>query len=40
MDSLFDWGIIKRADLTLQTKYYGIETKIYLIENRHYVRNS
>ena len=37
MDSLFDCGSIKRADLKLRTKYYGIKTKIYLIEHRHYV---
>lgn len=36
MDNLFDCGSIKRADLKLRTKYYGIKTKIYLIEYRHY----
>ena len=36
MDNLFDCGSIKRADLKLRTKYYGIKTKIYLVEHRHY----
>lgn len=33
---LFDSGSIKRADLQLRTKYYGIKTKIYLIDNSRY----
>lgn len=34
---LYDCGGVKRADLRLKTKYYGIKTKIYLIEKNHYV---
>ena len=33
---LFDSGSIKRADLQLRTKYYGIKTKIYLVDNARY----
>lgn len=36
-DILYDCGGVKRADLRLKTKYYGIKTKIYLIEKNHYV---
>ena len=35
-DILYDCGGVKRADLRLKTKYYGIKTKIYLIEKNHY----
>ena len=33
---LFDSGSIKRADLQLRTKYYGIKTKIYLVDDARY----
>lgn len=33
---LFDSGSIKRADLQLRTKYYGIKTKIYLVDAARY----
>ena len=36
-DILYDCGGVKRADLRLRTKYYGIKTKIFLIEKNHYV---
>ena len=31
-----DYGRIRRADFTLKTKYWGLDTKIYLIEHHHY----
>lgn len=34
---LYDCGSVKRADLRLRTKYYGIKTKIFLVDKRHYV---
>ena len=37
VDVLYDCGGVKRADLRLRTKYYGIKTKIFLIEKNHYV---
>lgn len=36
MNDLYDSGIIKRADFDLRSKYYGLKTKIFLIEPRHY----
>ena len=33
----YDSGSIKRADLRLRTKYYGIKTKIYLADNGRYM---
>ena len=37
VDILYDCGGVKRADLRLRTKYYGIKTKIFLIAKNHYV---
>lgn len=37
VDVLYDCGGVKRADLRLRTKYYGIKTKIFLIAKNHYV---
>ncbi len=36
-DILYDCGGVKRADLRLRTRYYGMKTKIYLVEKNHYV---
>lgn len=36
-DILYDCGSVKRADLNLRTKYYGMKTKIYLVEKNYYV---
>ena len=33
---LYDSGFVKRNDLQLRLKYYGLKTKIYLIEPNHY----
>ena len=37
VDVLYDCGGVKRADLRLRTRYYGIKTKIFLIAKNHYV---
>lgn len=36
-DKLYDVGGVKRADVNLRTKYYGLKTRIFLIERHHYV---
>ena len=36
MDELSDYGIVKRADFKLRTKYYGLKTKIFLIQKSKY----
>ena len=33
----FDCGSIKRADQRLRLRYYGLKTKIFLLEPRHYL---
>ena len=35
-DLLYDCGSVKRADLRLKAKYYGIKTRIYLLARNHY----
>lgn len=35
-NNLVDAGGIKRADIKLRQKYYGLKTKIYLIDPHHY----
>ena len=35
-DILYDVGGVRRADIRLKTIYYGIKTKIFLIEPSHY----
>lgn len=36
-DKLYNCGSVKRDDLHLRLKYYGLKTKIYFIGSQHYV---
>ena len=36
LDRHYDCGSVKRDDLQLRMKYFGLKTKIYLIESCHY----